>query len=239
MQPGRFKWLAAHHLDRRPEPLAFPRLPQPFIALTCSVDFNSFVHSIHLPPSRRHDLPKCTQRDFKCSNFDVLSINQQGTSSCLCLLILVQFLINTAEIMKENKKGNRESFRKRIPKRFPKRLRGYHEESQSNEPLANVEASTDTATAPLSPPAQPEFILVPSPEQSRQDASQMGLWTRAANSLGPRDREKLENLVRSKFDCPNGHGPDSLADEVNSTLSRAEKLKEENKEVTWRPVSPL
>ncbi|KAG6355420.1 hypothetical protein INS49_003382 [Diaporthe citri] len=77
---------------------------------------------------------------------------------------------------------------------------------------------------------------MPPAEQSKEDAKHMGLWTRAANNLDPRDREKLDNLIRSKVECLNGHGPDSLADEVNSTLSRAEKLKEESKEVTWRPV---
>lgn len=139
--------------------------------------------------------------------------------------------------MREKKKDNRGSFRERLIKRFPKRSRRDHEKSQSNEVLANVEASINTATAPPAPPAQIESILEPSPEQSKQDAKHMSLWTRAANSLDLRDREKLESLVRSKLEYPNDHGPDSLADEVNLTLSRAEKLKDESKEVAWRPVS--
>lgn len=141
--------------------------------------------------------------------------------------------------MGANKQDKGGDFRKRLLKRFPKQVRLDHEKSPSNGPSENFEASTDSANDQSVPPATPESVLVPSPEQSRQNYSHTGLWARAADSLDPGDREKLEKLVRSKRECPNGHGPDILADEVNSTLFRAEKLKDENKEVTWRPVSPL
>lgn len=139
--------------------------------------------------------------------------------------------------MGEHKEAKRWNLGGRLIKHFPKRLRSKSPKSPLNRPPAREEASSDAVTTSSIPPAQKALVLVPSPVQSEQNPSQKGLWVTAADSLDPGDRGKLDNLLRSKRECPNGRGPDSLADEVSSTLSGAEKLKEEGREATWRPVS--
>lgn len=143
------------------------------------------------------------------------------------LSILHEHARNHGE-MKANKAGLREKL-----ERFSKRFREKH------EPSANEQPSIDTVTGPSIPPAETEPVTGPSPKLSEQSTSQMGLWGKAAASLNPGDRDTLERLIKSKREYHDGPRPVSLANEVDSTLSRAKKLKEEDKEATWRPVSPL
>lgn len=127
---------------------------------------------------------------------------------------------------------------------FWKKLRGKHQECPPDKSPASAGASGHAITFPSNPPAQTEpgsgaSSGNPSPEQGKPGPSQLGLWGKAADSLDRGDREKLDILIRSKREAFDGHGRDSLADDVNLVLATAEKLKEEDKEATWKPVSSL
>lgn len=173
---------------------------------------------------------------LECLNFEILSLKKQD--SCLCFLIFHYFSVKVVGMMGRKGESNRGKLRERLLKHFSKRLRGDHEDNPPRMPVANIELRTDV-TDPSSPSAEDNSVSVPSPEQMKQDCSQMGLWMRAANSLGPRDREQLGKIIRSKRNYLDGREPDLLAEEVNSTLSRAEQLKMEGKESSWGPVSPF
>lgn len=127
---------------------------------------------------------------------------------------------------------------------FLKKIREKHKRSPPNKPSESEAARGNTSITPSNPPAQTEPCLGASdgsrlPEQSKQTPPQLGLWGKAADSLDRGDREKLDILNRSKRQASDGHVRDSLADEVNLVLATAEKLKEEDKEATWKPVGSL
>jgi hypothetical protein len=63
------------------------------------------------------------------------------------------------------------------------------------------------------------------------------LWDEAVNGLEPGDREKLDILIKFKRHGQAADGVCSRADHVGLVLSRAENLRDRNKEATWSPVS--
>ncbi|PNY28364.1 Uncharacterized protein TCAP_01706 [Tolypocladium capitatum] len=77
------------------------------------------------------------------------------------------------------------------------------------------------------------------------------LWEEAADSLDPENRKKLDHLIKCKREdhaadptpkrpgessTTEDHWGPSVTDDVNMVLSRAERLREDNKEATWQPV---
>lgn len=140
--------------------------------------------------------------------------------------------------MREHKEENTKKMWQRLVERFTKRFRRKGQKGPFSRPPENEEASAAAVTTSSSLPVQAEPVLVLSPVQKEQNASQKGLWATAADSLDPGDRENVQNLLRSNEQLPKCHARDSLADEVNSTLAKAESLREEDEEATWKPVSP-
>lgn len=134
---------------------------------------------------------------------------------------------------KEDVKGKR---RDRF-KRLWTRPNGDHERSPSSRPPTNEVISPDNV--PIAPASivETEPVVSHSSEQIKQVSSETGLWAKAADSLGSKDREKLDKIVGCNQKSPRGNKGHSLAEDVDSTLARAEKLRGETVEATWKPVS--
>jgi len=115
------------------------------------------------------------------------------------------------------------------------------------EPLPNPSGNDGPgASGDTAPPAEGTSNELPS-QQGEQAPT---LWEEAAKSLEPEDRKKLDVLIKSKREgqaadpsskgqtrssSPDADGGDSLTDDVNRIISRAQRLKAQD-EKTWRPV---
>lgn len=122
-------------------------------------------------------------------------------------------------------------------KRLWTRPRGGPEGSSSSRPPTNEVISSDDVPIPSTSIVETEPVGSHSSEQIKQNSSEIGLWVRAADSLDPKDREKLDKVVGCNQESPHGSKGHSLAEDVDSTLARAENLRGESAEATWTPVS--
>lgn len=118
------------------------------------------------------------------------------------------------------------------------------------------EADQRPSSQPCRAPPDPKTVFTagscdkrppqPFQEQEEQAQIQLGtgsLWEKAAKSLDPKDREKLDGLIKSRLEgqvedaSTKGQEGGSPADVVNLIVSKAEELKKEDNNATWRLVS--
>jgi hypothetical protein len=121
--------------------------------------------------------------------------------------------------------------------------------SRQGEQVPNLSGSDGTGVSvDNASPAEGTVNELPSQEGEQV----LTLWEAAAKSLEPEDQKKLDVLIKSNRESqaadpsskcqgqgssPDGDGGDSLTHDVNHILSGAKKLKDQDKNATWRPVS--
>lgn len=152
----------------------------------------------------------------------------------MCFVLPHQFWIAVKHIMGMNKEGNNGGWRGRL-KRFAKPFQWTQGRSRPAELSTSDCTRGEVVLIASMEPEKIEADPSPSPEQKLQASREIGLWERAAGCLVPEDRDKLENLIRSKHKPAQCYEQDSPANDVESTLQNAQDLKKE-KEGTWRPV---
>lgn len=111
----------------------------------------------------------------------------------------------------------------------PDQAPGQHRASASN---TTVSVQSDLAA--LAP------TVDPSSEVIKQNSPHLELWERAADSLGPEDRQKLDAILeRSTTGVPNGSVGDAPVNPVDAVLASAKRLQDEDENATWQPVSSI
>lgn len=145
-------------------------------------------------------------------------------------------------------KGERKDERKRFGdkvRQYWKNLRGKEHSLPSNAASASEAASSDIVTIASNLPVQIETSLktpsqnLPSTQVEKGALLDLGLWGKAADNLGPVDREKLDALVQSNRETLQRHREDSQSSHfgLEHVLALANDLKGKENEATRTRVS--
>jgi hypothetical protein len=151
--------------------------------------------------------------------------------------------------MGNDKVKDKENFKVRL-KRFIKGTPGKKEQLPASltSPSGSDRLAVNSETAL---PSEGASNQLPPSQQGEKIPT---LWEEAAKSLEPEDRERLEVIIKSKLEgqaidehsqaqasslstIEDGRAPPTNAEVVASVLSRAQKLKDQDKQGQWGHVS--